>query len=81
MSEMPKSRGTVMPFPKEPLRPLPSPVVSVSERGLSLVVSAMLQQLGPTATYNRLVDTATGLRAGITDKGQGRRSGEGSDED
>jgi hypothetical protein len=44
------------------LQPLPEPIVAPSEKGLQIVLSAMLQQLGPHQTYNRLVDAARDVR-------------------
>lgn len=78
MSKTPKTSATVLQFP-EPLRPLPAPLVTASERALGLVVSGMLQQLGPTATYNRLVDTASDLRNGIGGPVGGRTGGRSPD--
>lgn len=56
----------VVTLPRQPrLQPLPEPIVATSEKGLELVLSAMLQQLGPHQTYNRLIDTARDVRERI----------------
>lgn len=56
----------VVTLPREPrLQPLPEPLVATSEKGFELVLSAMLQQLGPHQTYNRLCDAAGVVRKRI----------------
>lgn len=53
----------VVTLPRQPrLQPLPEPFVAPSEKGLAIVLSAMLQQLGPHQTYNSLVDAARDVR-------------------
>lgn len=45
-------------FPNGPVREVPAKVVTPAERGLSFVVSALVQQLGWHGAYNRLIDAA-----------------------
>ena len=53
---------TVTPFPKEALRTLPEQIVDPAEKGLDLVVSALIQRFGGTGAYNRLVGAASKVR-------------------
>jgi hypothetical protein len=60
-AEVPASNVVTLPHSPR-LQPLPEPIVAPSEKGLQIVLSAMLQQLGPHQTYNRLVDAARDVR-------------------
>lgn len=48
-----------------PMAPLPAREVSPAEKGLKIVQSALIQQLGPVQAYNALVQAAGEIRAEI----------------
>ena len=62
MSDSIDAEKTVTPFPKEALRTLPEQIVDPTEKGLDIVVSAMIQRFGWTGAYNRLVGAASKVR-------------------
>lgn len=73
LSESIETKNTVTPFPKEALRTLPEKIVDPTEKGLDLVVSALVQRHGWPGAYNRLVEAATVLRRKAVNAGLSKR--------